>query len=110
MHVIAGGKTISSSRVKCTNVEGESPCDWEGHFYKVAIHNTMTCQHVPCKKQCKDERGNVRMIRKGEIDEHLMNDCPNRDYKCDICGESGTYADIIHGKACDGKPSTCPIM
>ena len=74
----------------------------------VAIHNTMTCHHVPCKKQCKDERGNVRMIKKGEIDEHLMNDCPNRDYKCDICGETGTYADIIHGKACDGKPSTCP--
>ena len=44
-----------------------------------------------------------------DIDKHLEEDCPNRDYSCEDCGEKGTYASIIiiHQK-CLKKPVPCP--
>jgi TNF receptor-associated factor 4 len=47
---------------------------------------------------------------KKDLDEHLENDCPNRDHKCEYCGEEGTYATIteVHDKICKMKPVPCP--
>lgn len=108
-HFTAGEKTIMSSLVKCVNANGESTCDWEGPLYMVSIH-AQSCQFavVPCENQCRDENGKVRMIRKGENAEHLRNNCPYRDYKCDICGETGAYSSMVHGKACERNTLACP--
>jgi hypothetical protein len=47
---------------------------------------------------------------KKDLDKHLKNDCPNRDHKCEYCGEEGMYATITeaHDKICKMKPVPCP--
>ena len=40
---------------------------------------------------------------------HLEEDCPNRDYSCEHCGENGTYASTqVHYKKCEMIEVTCP--
>ena len=43
---------------------------------------------IPCPKQCKDDKGKVRQVKKDDLVSHLA-ECPNRDYKCQYCGEKG---------------------
>ena len=45
-----------------------------------------------------------------DLDYHLKTKCPKRKYKCQHCGEKGTYASITedHDKVCDKKIVPCP--
>ena len=72
-----------------------------------------TCEFtlVPCPKQCKDDNNEVKCFKRKDLDTHLKNECPNRDYKCrSKCGEKGTYAYIteVHDKTCKMKILPCP--
>ena len=62
---------------------------------------------LPCPKQCKYTFGQVKCFMRKDLNKHLKEDCPNRDYTCEYCGEKGTYAHItqVHDTAC--KP-LCP--
>ncbi len=64
---------------------------------------------LPCPKQCKMSDEINHFMRK-DLDDHLEKYCPNRDYKCQYCGEEGTFAVIteIHDKSCDEKTVICP--
>ena len=44
-----------------------------------------------------------------DVDKHMAEDCPNREYKCQYCGLEGTYNDIvhIHDKKCELKILPC---
>ena len=65
---------------------------------------------LPCPKECKDDSDKVKQFVRKDLDKHLEEDCPNRDYSCDHCGEKGTYASIanIHDQKCRKKPVPCP--
>ena len=83
--------------MKCSN-------EWVGTVGMIEKHVT-TCGFalVPRPKQCKDDNNEVKCFTRKEVDEHLNNDCPNRDYECQSkCGEKGTYAYIteVHDKTC----------
>lgn len=101
-----GKKNINALRVKCANVD--EGCEWEGIIGSLEEHVT-TCKFavVPCPKECKDDNG-IKNVVKKDLDGHLEN-CPNRDSKCEFCGEQGTYAlTQIHRQTCTRKPLKCP--
>ena len=65
---------------------------------------------VVCPKECKDDNNEIAHFMRKDLDKHLENDCPNRDYKCELCGEKGTYAHItqVHDNTCEKKIVPCP--
>ena len=46
---------------------------------------------------------------KKDLEGHLQKDCPNRNHKCQYCGEKGTFATItqVHDKTCPKKILPC---
>ena len=62
---------------------------------------------VPCPKKCKNK---ITHFMRKDLDKHLKNDCPNRDYECELCGEKGPYTHMIqvHDLTCDKKAIPCP--
>ncbi len=46
---------------------------------------------VPCPKECKDDNG-IQKIMRRDLQQHLMEECPNRDYSCEHCDLKETYA------------------
>lgn len=84
--------------------EGAS-CDWEGPLAALEKHVEEGCEFVmvSCPNQCKDQEDGVLKVMKKSLSEHLKKDCPYRDFKCKICGETGIYASITtttHLKDC----------
>jgi hypothetical protein len=104
-----GKREIKALRVKCSSVE--RGCEWVGTVGTLEEH-VATCGFtlVPCPKQCRDDTDAVKHFMKKDLDKHLKNDCPNRDHKCEYCGEKGTYATIteVHDKVCKMKRVPCP--
>ena len=64
------------------------------------------CVPVPCPKQCENT---ILLLRK-DLDHHINNECPNRDYVCEYCGMMGTNVNItqIHYIVCKEKIVPCP--
>lgn len=107
VHVTVGKSAILFLDVKCTNMSLGASCSWTGPLGVLAVH---FCEFdlVPCEKRCKDEEGGVRKFTKKDLCEHLLKDCPYRDFKCEICGATGSYTNIVHtGKVC---PIKCPSV
>ena len=70
-----------------------------------------TCKFtlLPCPKECKDDSYKVKQFMRKDLDKHLEEDCPNRDYSCEHCGEKGTYASIqVHDETCIDKEVRYP--
>ncbi len=86
-------------------------CTWQGTVGTLEEH-AAKCQFtlLPCPKECKDDSDETKYFMKKDLDDHLEKYCPNRDYKCQYCGEKGTYADItqIHNAVCKEKTTSCP--
>ena len=64
---------------------------------------------VPCPKKCK--RNNViRRIMWKDLEEHLNEQCLNRDYECEHCGKKDSYINItdVHDRKCEEKILPCP--
>ena len=95
--------------MKYDNVE--RGCTWVGTVGTLEEH-VATCKFtlLPCPKECKDDSDKVKQFMRKDLDKHLEEDCPNRDYSCKHCGEKGTYASItnIHDQICLKKPVPCP--
>ena len=48
------------------------------------------------------------IIMKRDLQQHLMEKCPNRDYSCEHCDLKGTYATTLdHYDTCEKKIITC---
>ena len=105
-----GNREINILCVRCSNAN--RGCEWVGTVGTIEKH-VATCGFtlVPCPKQCKDDNNEVKCFTRKEVDEHLKDDCPNRDYECQSkCGEKGTYAYIteVHDKTCKMRTLPCP--
>ena len=96
--------------MRCVSME--RGCRWTGTIATLDNH-IATCQFalVPCPNKCEDDKGagELHLMRK-DLDDHLKTKCPKRAYKCQHCGEKGTYASITeeHDKVCDKKIVPCP--
>ena len=64
---------------------------------------------VPCPKECKQNDVIQRIMRK-DLEEHLKEQCLNRDYECEYCGKKDTYINItdVHDRKCEEKVIPCP--
>ena len=62
---------------------------------------------LPCPNKCKGDQNHF--MRK-DLDQHVANECPNRDYTCEHCGQKGMYVMITgyHDLRCPEKIVPCP--
>ena len=109
--LLTGKRDIKALKVKCDNIERN--CQWEGTVGTLEAH-VATCKFtlLPCPKKCMDtiQQFLTSKIMRKDLDKHLENDCPNRDHKCEYCGEKDMYAHItqVHDKICKQKILPCP--
>ena len=108
--IFVGRREIKALGVLCSNME--RGCEWVGTVGTLEKH-VATCGFtlVPCPKQCKDDKDVIKCFMQKDLDNHLENDCLNRDYECQSkCGEKGTYAYIteVHDETCEMKILPCP--
>ena len=94
-YLLTGKRDVKAIRVKCDNLK--RGCEWEGTVGTLEEHMT-TCVFtpVPCPNDCTDQEDIIRMIMKKNLERHLKELCMKREYKCQHCGEKGTYETIIH--------------
>ena len=102
----AGKRDIIQLKVKCDNVK--RGCTWVGTVGTLEEH-VAKCKFtlLPCPKECSSK---VKKFTRKDLDKHLKEDCPNRDYSCEHCKEKGTYTSMIniHDKKCLKKFVFCP--
>ena len=77
---------------------------------KLSEHLT-TCEYalLGCPNECMENTKVVRILRR-DLDHHLKNECPNRQYKCPHCKDTGIYCDITttHFDICPKVKIPCP--
>ena len=107
-YLAAGKQEIQSLAVECDYVDWK--CQWKGTVGTLAEHLTV-CEFtpVPCPTDCEDQNGEISRLLRNNLENHLAEECPNRDYKCEYCGEKGTYASIthVHDRVCEQKVIPC---
>ena len=96
--------------MKCSNVDRE--CEWEGTVGTLEEH-VATCEFtlLPCPNKCKDDKDEIAHLMRKDLEKHLETQCPQRDSKCQQCGEITTFVDIatqLHDKRCKRKIVPCP--
>lgn len=103
-----GRRKVQDLKVKCNDIN--SKCKWEGTVGILEEH-VATCEFalVPCPKQCSKDSDEKVYFTKDNLEQHLKNDCPYRDYECEHCGEKGTYTNIteVHDEKCEKKLVPC---
>ena len=92
----------------CSNTE--NGCGWVGELRSLDYHLT-TCGYVllRCTNQCMKGEKEVRILRR-DLDNHLKNKCPNRQYQCRHCKDTRRYCDITttHLDTCPKLKVPCP--
>ena len=94
-------REIKSLKVYCDNQE--NGCDWTGEVRVIEKHlEDCDYQEIECE-DCK------RTILKLEMETHLSDECPMRDYKCTFCNKQDTYQSITvdHPKECPNAVLEC---
>lgn len=90
--------------VLCTM--SEQGCDWEGVVRDLQEHEE-TCGYVyvPCPQKCGQQQ-----IKRGSLEEHTRQNCPEREYACPHCNYKDTYKFVTnaHLAECSYKPIECP--
>ena len=105
--ISVGKRAIRALPVKCDNVE--RGCELEVTVGTLDEHVAL-CKFtpVPCPHHCK-EKYKITLHMRKDLDHHVNNECPNREYKCEYCGEKGTcaYVTKIHDNVCEKKKIPC---
>ena len=109
MHcMLIGRKSIIGLAVRCAN--GNGKCQWVGTYGKLQTHATK-CELMllPCPNSCADDSATTKHFTRSELHEHLLA-CPNREYKCPQCEQTGKYSYIIndHSQVCPNRQHICP--
>ena len=70
-----------------------------------------TCEYelLYCPNECMENSKEVQMLRR-DLDQHLKDKCPNRQYECPHCKDTGRYCDITttHLDTCPNVIIPCP--
>ena len=111
---LTGEQEIKALKVKCNN--DENGCGWKGELRSLDNHLT-TCEYalLRCTNKCTDTMEfdlfaeEVYVLRR-DMDNHLKNTCPNRQYQCPHCKDTGRYWEITttHLVTCPKFKVPCP--
>ena len=99
-------RKVLALEVHCT--VKDRGCEWTGQLQHLDAHLDVTtgdCQYVDveCPKKC------VQKVQKHNVDTHLANECPNRDYRCPHCNYSNKFHVVSdHFDVCQYYPLACP--
>ena len=99
-------RNILALEVRCSMKDGG--CEWTGQLQHLDAHldvATGDCEYVDveCPKKC------VQKVQKRNVDTHLANECPNRDYRCLHCNFANKYHVVsTHFDVCPYYPLACP--
>ena len=99
-------REVDALRVRCS--WRRKGCKWIGEHGALKGHLDARggCGYVEviCSNGC-----NAKVMRK-DLQHHLGMVCGNRPYRCEYCGEKGTYVQIInlHYPSCPEYPLQCP--
>ena len=97
---------ILALEVHCT--VKDRGCEWTGQLQHLDAHLDVTtgdCEYVDveCPKKC------VQEVQKRNVDTHLANECPNRDYRCPHCNFANKFHVVSdHFDVCPYYPLACP--
>ena len=97
---------IQALEVRCT--VKDRGCEWTGQLQHLDAHLDVTtgdCEYVDveCPKKC------VQKVQKRNVDTHLGNECPNRDYRCPHCNFANKFHVVTkHFDVCPYYPLACP--
>ena len=98
-----GKRDILSLMVNCTNKQ--NGCSWEGDV-RVVLEHLQFCKYrsVDCPKKCQQQ------ILQKDLNNHLEDECKNRDYECPLCGDWGIFGErtTSHLENCPNRPTNCP--
>ena len=103
-------RIINGLEVYCSNKE--KGCQWKGELKNVSTHLYKEKREGECqyeKVKCRYEKCQERKQRK-YLKDHEDDECPQRPFQCQYCGEEGTFLSITkdHYKECEEHPVTCP--
>ena len=99
-------RKILALEVRCTMKD--RGCEWTGQLQHLEAHLDVTtgdCEYVDveCPIKC------VQKVQKRNVDTHLANECPNRDYRCPHCNFANKYHVVSkHFDVCPYYPIACP--
>ena len=83
-------------------------CEWTGQLQHLDAHLDLTtgdCVYVDvdCPSKCNQK------VQKCNVDAHLANHCPNRDYTCPHCSFKATFRKVSeHFEVCRYYTLVCP--
>jgi len=103
-----GEQEINALKVKC-NYDANG-CDWAGELQSLDNH-LATCEYalLRCTNKCTNNIEEVYVLRR-DMDNHLKNTCPNRQYQCPHCKDTGRHCQITttHLDTCPKFKIPCP--
>ena len=95
----------------CT--KSENGCDWVGELRSLDDHlttcgYTFVCCPNRCGVKCLGKKKN--WLPRRDLDHHLNDECPNRQYECPHCKVTGRYRNITttHLDTCPKLEVPCP--
>ena len=104
---VAGARDIKALKVKCSSLV--NGCLWVRELGSLDAH-LQSCDYalLPCTNECKIDN-EIAFLRK-DLEEHLTNDCPRRQYKCPLCQEKGEHQErtTTHLETCPKVEVPCP--
>ena len=99
-----GERDIQSLKIKCENED--DGCEWVEELRSLEDHLQL-CDYtkLPCPRKCQE----IKIFRK-DLQKHLREECPSRQYTCPHCNEIGKYSQITgpHLKVCPKVKISCP--
>ena len=103
-----GEQEIKALKVICSNTE--NGCGWVGELRSLDDHLT-TCAYalLCCPNKCMEDNEEVHVLRH-DLDHHLKDKCPNRQYQCPHCKDTGRHCNITttHLETCPKVKIPCP--
>ncbi len=92
----------------CSNLK--NGCEWVGELGYLEEHLS-TCDYIllPCDNECTENNEMLKVLQK-DLNDHLANHCPRRQYQCPHCKEEGEHQErtTTHLDTCLQLEIACP--
>ena len=86
---------VNKLKIHC--IHRRDRCEWVGELGSLQAHlKTCECVTLFCTNKCE------KKMKRRELDKHLLNECPLREYQCEYCGYKDTFQAITTVSQPDG--------